>query len=431
MHQAYSNILRRCGLKFRAVEADSGAIGGSGSQEFMVLADAGEDEILYTDDGKYAANVEKAVSLPPEVEPSPFKAYEKRETPGTETIEKMCNFLKCSPTNVVKNVLYQAVYDNGMVVLVLVNIRGDQDVNEVKLQNELTKLADHYRASTVLALTVPDAAEQEKWAARPLPLGYLAPNLSDRYIRPAQPQPVGAKASSQVAPRFLRLVDKTAVDLKNFATGADEAGYHVVGANWGKEFELPERVVDVRKAKAGDRALHDPTQFLKSARGIEIGHIFQLGTKYSKAMGATFTNEQGESQPLVMGCYGVGVSRLAQAAVEQSHDRDGIVWSPSIAPYHAIVVIPNINDADQVKAAESLYAELNQAGVETLLDDREERAGVKFKDADLIGIPYRIVTGKTLKDNKVEVVKRATRETQEIALESVVETLKQWISACE
>jgi prolyl-tRNA synthetase len=375
--------------------------------------------------------VEKAVSLPPEVEPSPFKAYEKRETPGTETIEKMCNFLKCSPTNVVKNVLYQAVYDNGMVVLVLVNIRGDQDVNEVKLQNELTKLADHYRASTVLALTVPDAAEQEKWAARPLPLGYLAPNLSDRYIRPAQPQPVGAKASSQVAPRFLRLVDKTAVDLKNFATGADEAGYHVVGANWGKEFELPERVVDVRKAKAGDRALHDPTQFLKSARGIEIGHIFQLGTKYSKAMGATFTNEQGESQPLVMGCYGVGVSRLAQAAVEQSHDRDGIVWSPSIAPYHAIVVIPNINDADQVKAAESLYAELNQAGVETLLDDREERAGVKFKDADLIGIPYRIVTGKTLKDNKVEVVKRATRETQEIALESVVETLKQWISACE
>lgn len=431
MHQAYSNILRRCGLKFRAVEADSGAIGGSGSQEFMVLADAGEDEILYTDDGKYAANVEKAVSLPPEVEPSPFKAYEKRKTPGTETIEKMCNFLKCSPTNVVKNVLYQAVYDNGMVVLVLVNIRGDQDVNEVKLQNELTKLADHYRASTVLALTVPDAAEQEKWAARPLPLGYLAPNLSDRYIRPAQPQPVGAKTSSQVAPRFLRLVDKTAVDLKNFATGADEAGYHVVGANWGKEFELPERVVDVRKAKAGDRALHDPTQFLKSARGIEIGHIFQLGTKYSKAMGATFTNEQGESQPLVMGCYGVGVSRLAQAAVEQSHDRDGIVWSPSIAPYHAIVVIPNINDADQVKAAESLYAELNQAGVETLLDDREERAGVKFKDADLIGIPYRIVTGKTLKDNKVEVVKRATRETQEIALESVVETLKQWISACE
>ncbi|QZZ22941.1 proline--tRNA ligase [Leptothermofonsia sichuanensis E412] len=431
MHQAYSNILRRCGLKFRAVEADSGAIGGSGSQEFMVLADAGEDEILYTDDGKYAANVEKAVSLPPEVEPSPFKAYEKRETPGTETIEKMCNFLKCSPTNVVKNVLYQAVYDNGMVVLVLVNIRGDQDVNEVKLQNELTKLADHYRASTVLALTVPDAAEQEKWAARPLPLGYLAPNLSDRYIRPAQPQPVGAKASSQVAPRFLRLVDKTAVDLKNFATGADEAGYHVVGANWGKEFELPERVVDVRKAKAGDRALHDPTQFLKSARGIEIGHIFQLGTKYSKAMGATFTNEQGESQPLVMGCYGVGVSRLAQAAVEQSHDRDGIVWSPSIAPYHAIVVIPNINDVDQVKAAESLYGELNQAGVETLLDDREERAGVKFKDADLIGIPYRIVTGKTLKNNKVEVVKRATRETQEIALESVVETLKQWISACE
>lgn len=428
MHHAYSNILRRCGLKFRAVEADSGAIGGSGSQEFMVLADAGEDEILYTDDGKYAANVEKAISLPPDVEPSPFKTYEKRETPGTETIEKMCKFLKCSSTNVVKNVLYQAVYDNGMVVLVLVNIRGDQDVNEVKLQNELTKLADRYRANTVLALTVPDATEQGKWAAQPLPLGYLAPNLPDRYIRAAQPQPVGAKATTQVAPKFLRLIDKTAVDLKNFATGADEAGYHIVGANWGQEFEQPEQVVDVRKAKAGDRALHDAlNQTLKSARGIEIGHIFQLGSKYSVAMGATYTNEQGEERPLVMGCYGVGVSRLAQAAVEQSHDKDGIIWSPSIAPYHAIVVIPNINDAEQVKAAESLYAELNQAGIETLLDDREERAGVKFKDADLIGIPYRIVTGKALKDSKVEVVKRATKETQEIPVDSVVMTIQQWI----
>ncbi|MCL6433651.1 MAG: proline--tRNA ligase [Leptolyngbyaceae cyanobacterium HOT.MB2.61] len=427
MHHAYSNILRRCGLKFRAVDADSGAIGGSGSQEFMVLADAGEDEILYTEDGKYAANVEKAVSLPPDSSPSPFKTYEKRETPGTETIEKMCSFLKCSPTCVVKNVLYQAIYDNGTVVLVLVSIRGDQDVNEVKLQNELTRLAERYGAKTVLALTVPDATEQEKWATKPLPLGYIAPNLPDSYIRPAQPQPVGTKATSRVAPKFLRMVDKTAVELKNFATGADEAGYHVVGANWGKEFDLPEMVVDVRKAKAGDRALHDPTQTLESARGIEIGHIFQLGTKYSKAMGATFTNEQGEEMPLVMGCYGVGVSRLAQAAVEQSFDKDGIIWPVAIAPYHAIVVIPNINDAEQVKAAETLYTELNQAGIETLLDDRDERAGVKFKDADLIGIPYRVVTGKALKEGKVEVMKRTSKETQELPLAKVVPVLKQWI----
>ncbi|HBE36232.1 MAG TPA: proline--tRNA ligase, partial [Cyanobacteria bacterium UBA11368] len=176
MNQAYSNMLRRSGLKFRAVEADSGAIGGSGSQEFMVLADAGEDEVLYTEDGKYAANVEKAVSLPADAEPSPFNSYEKRETPGTETIEKLCQFLKCSPTQVVKNVLYQAVYDNGTTVLVLVSIRGDQEVNDVKLQNELVRQAERYNAKTVLALQVPDAEAQQKWAAKSLPLGYIAPD---------------------------------------------------------------------------------------------------------------------------------------------------------------------------------------------------------------------------------------------------------------
>jgi prolyl-tRNA synthetase len=417
MDQAYRNILNRCGLKFRAVDADSGAIGGSGSQEFMVLADAGEDEVLYTEDGNYAANVEKAVSLPPEVEPSPFKTYEKRETPGSETIEKVCKALKCSATNLVKNVLYQAVYDNGTTVLVLVSIRGDQDVNEVKLQNELVKQASQYGGKTVLALTVPDAAAQEKWAVKPLPLGYISPSLTDDSIQ----------AGKTIAAKFLRLVDQTAVDLKNFVTGADEAGYHVVGANWGEEFEQPKRVVDVRTAKVGDRAVHDRTQTLQSARGIEIGHIFQLGTKYSQAMGATYTNEQGEEKPLVMGCYGIGVSRLAQAAVEQSFDKDGIIWNTAIAPYHVIVVIPDISKTDQVEAAEKLYTELNQAGIETLLDDRSERAGVKFKDADLIGIPYRIVTGRSLQQGKVEVVQRATRESQEIAVTEVVATIQEWM----
>ncbi len=223
------------------------------------------------------------------------------------------------------------------------------------------------------------------------------------------------------------MVDQTAVTLENFATGSDEAGYHVVGGNWGQEFVQPELVVDVRKSIAGDRAIHDPTQSLQTARGIEIGHIFQLGTKYSQPLGATFTNEQGEDVPLVMGCYGVGVSRLAQAAVEQSYDKDGIIWSPAIAPFHAIVVIPDMSKADQVAAAEQLYTDLNQAGIETLLDDRTERAGVKFKDADLIGIPYRIVTGKALKDGKVEVVQRATKQVQEMAIAEVVPTLRQWL----
>jgi len=417
MNVAYSNILRRSGLAFRAVQADSGAIGGSGSQEFMVLAEAGEDEVLYTEDGKYAANVEKAISLPVDAETSPFTSYEKQLTPGTQTIEQLCNFLKCSPTQIVKNVLYEAIYDNGITVLVLVNIRGDQEVNDVKLQNELTKLAPEYKATTALTVTVPDVESQAKWAAKSLPLGYIGPDLDDAYIN----------SKKQVHGKFLRLVDKTAIDLKNFITGGNESDYHVVGANWGEQFKVPETIVDVRTAKAGDRAVHNPEQQLQTARGIEVGHIFQLGIKYSQAMGATYTTPEGKEEPLWMGCYGVGVSRLAQSAVEQSYDKDGIIWPVAIAPYHGIVCIPNINDEKQVEVAEQLYTELNKAGVETLLDDRKERAGVKFKDADLVGIPYRIVTGKALANGKVEVVKRASKESCEIAIEEVVATLKRWL----
>lgn len=417
MDQAYRNILTRCGLSFRAVEADSGAIGGSGSQEFMVLADAGEDDVVYTDDGKYAANVEKAVSLPADVISSPFNSYEKKATPNTETITKVTKFLQCSATNIVKNVLYQAVYDSGKTILVLVNIRGDQEVNEVKLQNELVKLASNYQAKTLLNLIVPDENTQQKWAEKPLPLGYISPDLSDEYI---------AK-SEQVENTFVRMADKTVIDLKNFVTGGNESGYHVVGANWGKEFTLPSLIVDIRKAQVGDRAIHDPHQTLKTARGIEVGHIFQLGTKYSEAMGATYTAEDGTEKPFVMGCYGIGVSRLAQAAVEQSHDKDGIIWPVAIAPYHVTVVVPNINDDQQMKVAEKLYQDLNQAGIEALFDDRDERAGVKFKDADLIGIPYRIVTGRSLKDGKVELVKRATKESQDVEIGKVVEILSEII----
>ena len=418
MYKAYSNILRRSGLAFRAVEADSGAIGGSGSTEFMILAEAGEDEVLYTEDGKYAANVEKAVSLPIDAETSRFTTYEKRDTPGTERIEKVCQLLNSSPTQLVKNVLYQTVYDNGLTVLVLVSIRGDQEVNEVKLQNELTKLASEYGAKTIISLNVPNVEAQQAWTAKSLPLGYIAPDIADEYIT----------ANKQIHPKFLRLVDRTAIDLKNFVTGANEAGYHVVGANWGEQFKLPDRIVDIRKSRPGDRAIHNPEQILQSARGIEAGHIFQLGTKYSQAMNATYTNEQGEEKLLFMGCFGVGVSRLAQAAVEQSYDKDGIIWPVAIAPYHAIVTIPNIKDAQQIEIAQKLYTELNQAGIETLLDDRDERAGVKFKDADLIGIPYRIVTGRAIANGKVEVVERATRKSQEIVIDEVTTTLKGWIT---
>lgn len=419
MDRVYRQIMTRCGLKFRPVDADSGAIGGSGSQEFMILAEAGEDEILYTEDGNYAANTEKAVSLPPDVQESPFSSYEKLATPNTETIATLAETLNCSPTVIVKNVLYEAVYDNGMIVLVLINIRGDRDVNEVKLTNELTKLAPQYQAKTIISLNVPDATAQKKWAAKPLPLGYIAPDLDDDYI----------STSKNVVQQFLRLADQTVLDLKNFVTGANEVGYHVVGANWGDNFTLPELQVDIQKAKAGDRAIHDPSQTLSSARGIEAGHIFQLGTKYSVAMGANFTNEQGKTEPLWMGCYGIGVSRLAQAAVEQSYDQDGIIWPVAIAPYHVIVIVPNISDQEKMAVGERLYEEFKQAGVEVLLDDRKERAGVKFKDSELVGIPYRVVTGRSLSEGKVEVVKRATKESQDLPVESVVATIKQWIEA--
>ncbi|AFZ44096.1 prolyl-tRNA synthetase [Halothece sp. PCC 7418] len=418
MGQAYANILRRCGLNFTAVEADSGAIGGSASQEFMVLADAGEDEVLYTEDGKYAANLEKAVSIPPEAEPSPFTTYEKRDTPNTATIATLCEFLGCSPTTVVKNVLYEAVYDNEKQVLVLVSIRGDQDVNDVKLNNFLASLAPTYGAQALIGLNVPDVEAQKKWATKALPLGYIAPDLSDDYIQ----------GSQTVEPKFLRLIDETAVNLENFVTGSNETGYHVVGANWGEQFTRPETVVDVREAQVRDRAVHDPNQQLKTARGIEVGHIFQLGTKYSEAMGATYTNEQGAEKPLYMGCYGIGVSRLAQAAVEQSYDKNGIIWPSAIAPYQVVITVPNITDSQQSETAETLYQQLSEAGFEVLLDDRDERAGVKFKDADLIGIPYRIVTGRSLKQGKVEVVKRADQSSEDIPIADVVRTISSWLN---
>ena len=418
MDRAYRNILTRCGLKFQAVEADSGAIGGSGSQEFMVLAEAGEDAVMYTEDGQYAANLEKAVSLPPEPIASAFTTPEKRATPNTATIATLCDLLGCSPTQVVKNVLYQAVYDNGVTVLVLVSIRGDRDVNDTKLTNELTRRAVDYEATTLIALDVPDTEAQAKWAAKPLPLGYIAPDLDDDYIA----------GSKTVAPKFLRLADNTVTALKNFVSGANDTGYHTVGANWGETYTLPD-TLDLDTAMVGDRAVHDPNQTLHTARGIEAGHIFQLGTKYSAALGATFTDEDGKTKPLVMGCYGIGVSRLAQSAVEQSHDRNGIIWPVAIAPYQAVVVVPNIKTEPQMAIGTQLYEALNAAGVETLLDDRNERAGVKFKDAELIGIPYRIVTGRSIEAGQVEIVERATGTTEEVAIEAVVSWLQAKIAA--
>lgn len=239
MYQAYTNILRRSGLTFRAVEADSGAIGGSGSHEFMVLADAGEDEVLYTEDGKYAANVEKAIALPPEAITSAFTTDEVKDTPNANTIESLCQQLNCDATTIVKNVLYQATFDNGQLVLVLVSIRGDQAVNEVKLVNELSKAAADYKAKTVLTVTIADAETQSQWAEGIIPVGYIGPDLADQLIQ----------VKPKVANKFLRLADQTVVELKDFVTGANTPHQHRVGANWGKLMPLG-KAVDVRDRKS-------------------------------------------------------------------------------------------------------------------------------------------------------------------------------------
>ena len=404
--QAYCKIFERCGLSFHVVEADSGAIGGLASQEFMVLTDVGEDEILYTKDGSYAANAEKATSIPNPEDISPFDSYEERETLNCNTLKKLSELLNCSPTNIVKNLLYKATYDNQKSILILVSIRGDQDVNEVKLSNELNYLAFKYEASTLLTLKISD---QESLLKDRLPLGYIGPDLKDSYIN----------SKENIESSFLRIADKTVINLKNFVTGSNKLDHHIVGGNWGQSHRLPELILDIRKAKEGDKVSNDNYEKLMSKKGIEVGHVFQLGTKYSEKMKATFTDKNGEEKPITMGCYGIGISRLVQSAVEQNYDKNGIIWPLAIAPYHAIIVVPNMNEKKQIEIAEKIYHDLNNIGIETILDDRTERIGVKFKDAELIGIPYQIVTGRTLKFGKVEVVERKTKNSQEVIIEEL------------
>lgn len=394
MSAAYGRILTRLGADWRMVEADSGAIGGSASREFVILSEVGEDEILFSPDGHYAANAERAVSLPHAAAPSPFAAYAKHHTPNTPTVAAACAVLGCDPAHMVKNVLYDAKLADGTVRPVLVSLRGDHAVNAVKLWNVLSA-----RLGSVLVGL--DVADTTNWGVA-VPLGYIAPDFA--------------------APDLLRLVDEAAAEARDFTTGANEPDFHVVGANWGEHFALPE-VVDVRQAVAGERCLHDPTQVLHSARGIEVGHVFQLGTKYSEAMGATFTAADGSEQPFVMGCYGIGVTRLAQAIAEQTADDAGLNWPQNLAPYDVILTVVDTKNAEQIAAAEGLYTELRGAGLSVLLDDRPLRAGAKFADADLLGIPYRVTLGRGLERGEVEVKVRGSGETRALTLSEVVGAL--------
>jgi prolyl-tRNA synthetase len=393
MDGAYRRIFARCGLRAVAVEADSGAIGGSASQEFMVTADAGEDLILLSGDGRYAANQERAVSLPLEAVPLASPGPSELVTPAQSSIEALCSGHGFDPTQIVKVLLLLARFAEGPARVLLVSLRGDQQLNAVKLANAVSARAREAGALLEIVPLSPELLAGQ--ALAPLPFGFLAPDLPDAVV-------AGAR---DWAPRLLRLADPTAATLERFVCGANAVDRHRVGVAWSDLGGVPE-TVDLRSAQPGDRCLHDPSQALEAARGIEVGHIFQLGRKYSEALEARFTTEAGAEEPLWMGCYGIGVSRLAQAAVEQHHDADGISWPVSIAPFEVIVVIASAQDPQQVALAEQLHDELEAAGVDVLLDDRAERAGVKFKDADLIGIPWRLVVGRGAATGLVELVER-------------------------
>ena len=417
MDQAYRRIFSRCGLRAVAVEADSGAIGGSASQEFMVTAEAGEDLILASGDGRYAANQERAVSLPADAAPLPGGARagghgDDLATPAQSAIEVICSAHGFDPSQTVKVLLLLARFEDGCQQPLLVSLRGDQQLNEVKLANAVSARcsAEHGTLLDISPLTAEAAAKE---GLAPIPFGFMGPHLEDAVL-------VGARSWQ---PRFLRLADATATALESFVCGANSLDTHRVGASWGALCPAPESL-DLRAAQPGDRCWHDPEQQLQASRGIEVGHIFQLGRKYSAALEATFTNEAGQEEPLWMGCYGIGVSRLAQAAVEQHHDANGICWPTAIAPYEVIVVIANVADAPQLELGEQLYGAFQAAGIDVLLDDRGERAGVKFKDADLLGIPWRVVVGRGAADGQVELVQRASGERSDVPAAEVLSQLQ-------
>ena len=413
MDQAYRRIFERCGLEAVPVDADSGAIGGAASQEFMVTADAGEDLILISDDGIYSANQEKAVSLPSTAVPLQAAELALVETPDQASITAVCEAQGWHPSQLVKVLLLVARLEDGEQQPVLVSLRGDQDLNEVKLINALTVQL----RTGVLDCRSITAEDMSRQGLSEIPFGSIGPDLDDSLLAPA----------SSWRTRFLRLADPTATALECFCCGANQPDRHRSHCTWAELGGAPP-AVDLRTARAGEACVHNPDARLEAKRGIEVGHIFQLGRKYSTALESRFTNEAGQEEPFWMGCYGIGISRLAQAAVEQHHDDAGICWPEAIAPFEAIVVVANIQDEGQAALGTQLYNHLRQAGIDALLDDRKERAGVKFKDADLIGIPWRIVVGRDAAEGMVELVQRRGRQVSKLhhseAINSLISALR-------
>ena len=388
MFDAYTKIFQRMGLKFRAVTADNGAIGGSGSQEFHVIADTGEDAIVYCPSSDYAANLEAAESLSLIVSrAAPQQPMQKIATPTQTNCAEIANFLSIPLETTVKSLLFAVDQEKGPAKLFMLLLRGDHELNEVKASKVPGMAESRF------------ATEAEIKQACNAPAGYLGP--------------VGLAANVTV------VADRTVANMSDFVCGANLAGHHLNGVNWGRDLPEP-LVMDLRNAVIGDPS-PDGKGVVDICRGIEVGHVFQLGTRYSEAMGCSYLDQQGKSQPMVMGCYGIGVTRLLGAAIEQGHDERGIIWPISMAPFEVVICPMNYDKSEAVKAtADQLHEQLLTAGIDVVLDDRGERPGAMFADWELIGAPFRVVIGERgLADSLVEFKGRTDAESQNIPISEI------------
>ena len=390
MYQAYERIFTRCGLTFRAVEADAGAIGGTGgTHEFMVLADSGEAAVVFCKECDYAANVEKAECLPrPVPKDDTLKGLTSEvHTPGTKTIDQVADLLKINKTSLIKTMVYK-----GDDKYFLVLVRGDREINEIKVNNSLGPFVN---------LRMAEAEEV----------------ISLLKCEPGFVGPIGIDDNIFIA------ADLEVAEMESAVCGANKKDYHLVDVKCGRDF-IPAKIIDLRMVVPGEPCPKCSGK-LQEARGIEVGQVFNLGKKYSESLKATYLDDKGNEQFCLMGCYGIGVSRTMAAAIEQNYDNNGIIWPMPIAPYHCIIVPVSNKDEEVVSTAEALYKELSGLGVETVLDDRDERAGVKFKDADLVGYPLRITIGsKTLAEGKVELHQRRTGEVQLVTVQDACALVK-------
>lgn len=385
MRKAYVNIFNRCGLDAKAVAADSGAIGGSGSAEFMVKSEVGEDDVVFCTACDYAANIEKAPSTPEHAEKEELMKVEKVETPAVKSIEDLAKFFECSPKKIAKTLIFQA--DDKVVAVVL---RGDREANEVKIANAIGEVIELEMASE-------EAVKEATGAA----VGFAGP--------------MGIKVD-------MLLVDQEVANMYNFIIGANETDMHLKNVNYGRDFEGI--VGDFRNVTIGEKCPECGKEITIS-RGTEVGHIFKLGTKYSESMGATFIDEDGKAKPFIMGCYGIGVTRTVASIIEQHNDENGIIWPLEVAPYHVSVIPANVKNEEQATKAEEIYNELRKMGVEALLDDRKERAGVKFKDSELMGIPMRITVGKMIGEGQVEFKLRNGGEVETLTIDEVYNRVRE------